>query len=292
MADPAHQRTDSAGVHEPGDEQFLNEARSLERELSAAMNPAGRWVRRVAVLGEATSTQDAALEVAGRDGPGTVVFALRQSGGRGRQGRQWADPGGMGIAATLVADWPAHSLGALSLRAGLAACLAAEACLGFKSSLPQASHAIGLRWPNDVVESTAHGPGRKLAGVLIERRGGHCLVGIGINVLQANTDWPADLRSAAVSLRQLSYDRGLGPAGSNLLEALEATLSMDDPALLEAWKHRDLLLGRVCEFVHDGARVRGRVVALRPLDAIEIVTEDGVAVTLAAPTTSLVRHEP
>src|SRR5262249_53949482 len=45
-----------------------------------------------------SSTNDVARELALNDAPeGTVVLALRQTSGRGRQGRSWSSPAGEGL---------------------------------------------------------------------------------------------------------------------------------------------------------------------------------------------------
>ena len=55
-----------------------------------------------------------------------------------------------------------------------------------------------IKWPNDVRVA-----GRKLAGVLVERRQGWVL-GIGVNVNAEEADFPTDLRETATSLCRLA----------------------------------------------------------------------------------------
>ncbi len=235
-------------------------------------------VDRVAVVAECDSTQDAARRIAGAR-PGVVVLAGRQVGGRGRLGRAWTDTEGLGLAVTFVLDavkWdPAH----ISLVAGIAACRAAQ------SSLDSAR--VGLRWPNDVVETG--GAARKLAGILIERTDGLALVGIGTNVLQSMSDFPPELAGRAVSLRELgsTIDR-LGFAERLLLE-FDGTLALTNEQLASAWRGLDVLIGTTRTFEHDGSRITGTVIEIEPDSSIVVQTSGG-RVGLPAASTSLVQE--
>jgi BirA family biotin operon repressor/biotin-[acetyl-CoA-carboxylase] ligase len=99
---------------------------------------------------------------------GAVALAERQSEGRGRLGRAWADSGLM-FSVLLeppppVADWPELTL--------VAARAVADA-IGTEAR---------IKYPNDVLID-----GRKVAGILAEASG-RVVLGIGINV--GGTTWP------------------------------------------------------------------------------------------------------
>lgn len=101
---------------------------------------------------------------------GLWLRAERQSGGRGRLGRQWLSPKGNLYCSTLVRlgaqDPSAHFLAFVT---GLAVLDAVQLIL------PGAG--AQLKWPNDV-----HVNGAKLAGILLERRGDAVVIGMGVNV--------------------------------------------------------------------------------------------------------------
>jgi BirA family biotin operon repressor/biotin-[acetyl-CoA-carboxylase] ligase len=156
-------------------------------------------------LASTPSTQDAA-----RGLPlGSVVVADQQTAGRGRLGRRWDAPPGSALLASFVL--PSRPLA--SLAAGVAA---AVAC----------GESVRLKWPNDLLVD-----GRKLAGILVEQRGGRCVVGIGVNLT-----W------APPGAGRLEADR------DRLLERLKAELerwfAADDPEVLAAWRTRSDTLGR------------------------------------------------
>ena len=137
-------------------------------------------------LGEVSSTLDAAqaLMAAGHLGPWESLQAVRQRNGRGQLRRQWLSPAG-NIYATLrlPASEPfrgTEATPALSLM--LAAAFA------------QWGLAVRVKWPNDLVVEK-DGEARKIAGILMEERGGILSAGIGINVVWRPE--PAALRAGA-----------------------------------------------------------------------------------------------
>ena len=110
-------------------------------------------LKRVTVLRETDSTQDAARRMNGK--PGDVFIAWRQTAGRGRLGRQWADTAENGIAMTIVLDRGAYQPAALAVSAAVGTAMAIESVL---------NRPAGIKWPNDVMIQ-----GRKNAGILIDR---------------------------------------------------------------------------------------------------------------------------
>jgi BirA family transcriptional regulator, biotin operon repressor / biotin---[acetyl-CoA-carboxylase] ligase len=129
------------------------------------------------------STQELA-----RDLPhGGVAACDVQTAGRGRLGRTWVSPPGAGIlfSLALVPRTPPGRLPPLTLVVADAVC----AALGGGTA---------VRWPNDVVAAD-----RKVAGVLAEVRGGHAVVGVGVNANQEADGLPAEARVPATSLRLL-----------------------------------------------------------------------------------------
>jgi BirA family biotin operon repressor/biotin-[acetyl-CoA-carboxylase] ligase len=110
----------------------------------------------------------------------SILLAERQTGGRGRRGRDWVSPLAANLYLSLarVFDGGLARLGGLSLVAGVAAVEALQ-CLGFD--------AVRLKWPNDLVVVDVDRELRKLGGLLIEGGGEHAgpvraVLGLGINV--------------------------------------------------------------------------------------------------------------
>jgi BirA family biotin operon repressor/biotin-[acetyl-CoA-carboxylase] ligase len=257
----------------------------MQTRLEAAIRTRSpELIRRIIVVDEAASTQDAAQMLAGGE-PGLMLIARLQTGGRGRLGRVWTQKQELGLAATCVLDARRFDPGTLSLAAGLAAVETVNEAVPRGSGSPR----IGVRWPNDVVEC---GQGRKLAGVLVEVRAGVALVGIGINVMQCAGDWPEALRGRAVSILELGGTASRDQVAERLMLNLDSALRLDESALVEQWTQRDVLVGTIAEFMSGGRRVRGRVDSIAPTHEIVVKTDDGRRERLPAATTSLIQPEP
>ncbi len=212
-----------------------------------------RFLRRAVVVRETGSTQDLARGRAAGD----VVVAWRQTSGRGRDGRTWADTGLWGVAMTGVA---AVRGGWIALAAGAAAAQAIERVAP--------SIAVGLKWPNDLMIE-----GRKVGGVLIELDGEASLIGIGINVGQPSFDGELASRATSLSIAGASIDRLL--LLEALVPALDRQLAAGEAAAIDAFRCRDMLRGRVVRLSAAGTIVEGVVESIDPLVALRIRTASG-----------------
>lgn len=141
-------------------------------------------MRRLVRLPAADSTQSAARRLAEAGAPdGTLVWALRQTAGRGRLGRTWASaPGGLYATWLLRPAFSPERLADLSLACGAAL---AEALARFGAR-------TAVKPPNDVMAQDADGRWKKLCGVLCEASGDSAslhwlLIGFGVNVNNAPT---------------------------------------------------------------------------------------------------------
>lgn len=254
----------------------------LEAELAAASAPIAR---RVVVLAETASTQDAARRHA-IPGEPLLVVTGRQTHGRGRLGRVWRDDGGLGVSMTLATSDTGRPAAEFSLAAGVAIAEVCEAFVGHGR--------IGLKWPNDVV---CNKTGRKLAGVLVESVDGVVLIGMGINANQTAADWaPAEPRDHAVNpaaLHAVSVAQLAGPVDrlavmTEVVRRLSVQLHQPEERLVAQWRRRDVLTGTRAGFEHDGVRYEGIVESIDPTLTLVVRTADGL-VRLPALTTSLVR---
>jgi len=160
---------------------------SLERATRAAGIDA-----RPVWLEQTGSTNDDARRLA-EEGAAewTVVAAGHQTTGRGRLGRSWTDAPGRALLFSFLVR-PARPPEEIALLGLLAAV----------ELIASAGHpAMRAKWPNDLVFED-----RKVGGILLEAAitGGHVehlIVGVGLNVGQAEADLPPELRSTATSLR-------------------------------------------------------------------------------------------
>jgi len=132
------------------------------------------------VLAEVDSTNAEAARIAPELAGPEWILGLRQTSGRGRRGRPWADPTG-NFAATLVMR-PAETPDQVALRSFVASLALHEAFVNATGR----SEAFALKWPNDVLLN-----GGKVAGILLESAGfsggsvSHIAIGIGVNLIHA-----------------------------------------------------------------------------------------------------------
>lgn len=209
-------------------------------------------------LRETTSTNERARRLAIAGAPhGTLVTAAHQSAGRGRQGRTWSAPAGHALLMTVVVRDPPRLL-------PLVGAVAIAQALG-----PD----IGIKWPNDL-----HRDGRKVCGILAEGRPseGWAVLGAGVNVAVDVAALPPELHETAGTLDRTPAD--VEPVLAAILARLAHWLAAPAPALLDAWRERDVLRGR------EIAWAEGRGVAEGVDDAGELLVrrEDGELVTLSA----------
>lgn len=138
------------------------------------------------------STNTKAKELAEEGHPsGTLVVADRQTAGKGRRGRSWESPTGIGIFMTLMLKPeinPNHA-SMLTLVAAMATTRAIRRVTGVPAM---------IKWPNDIVMN-----GKKVCGILTEMSAqfdyiNHIVIGIGINV--HNEDFPEEIAQTASSI--------------------------------------------------------------------------------------------
>ena len=168
----------------------------------------------------------------------TVVTADSQTAGKGRGGKRWESPGGLGLwISFLVRSDPEVSPTLIPLLVGLAVTRAIERlCPSLKP---------GIKWPNDIGVQ-----GRKLGGILCEGVGtGAVVVGVGLNLHQGIEDFDPSLKERAASMEMA----GCGGVSRSKVagELLSAARSLVDPppALLDErlrqeFRDRDILAGR------------------------------------------------
>lgn len=197
------------------------------------------------------STNTRARELAAAGAPhGTVVTAVEQTAGRGRQGRTWTAPPGRALLCSVLVREPPRLL---PLLAGAAVAQVVG---------PQAL----LKWPNDVLVER-----RKVAGILVEGRPqeGWAVVGVGVNVALRPADFPAELRDRATTM-------GLSPEAiestlRRLLDALQARLARSPEELLEEVRGRDALAGQIVRWTGG----RGRADGIDGEGRLLVITDDG-----------------
>ena len=224
---------------------------------------------------EVPSALDTAFELAGegRLGIWDSVLAASQTAGRGQLRRRWASPPGNIYAALRLPLSPPFDAGAAAAAIGLLAAEALDA-LGGQGR---------IQWPNDLVLEVQGAP-RKVAGILLEERGGILLAGIGINVLSHPPAEGLRIEAAlpAASLAEGGQGATLPPAPELWARLVSHMLSSYTDARIFAgtWLGRAeaLLLwrGRAVTVADGQALLKGRLTGLWPSGALRLETGKGV----------------
>ena len=200
---------------------------------------------------------------------GSVVVCDRQSAGRGRLGRTFLSPGGVGVylSALIRPDCAPTELMHLTCAVAVAMCDAVENAFGFRP---------GIKWTNDLVVGK-----KKLGGILTELgldpktgRVDYAILGIGINCGQLESDFDESIRSIATSVRMVTgreADRNLLIEKMvKALEQMDKVLLEDPAALLDRYRRDCITLGKEVSIL------RGE--EIRHATALDIDAEGGLVV--------------
>ena len=225
------------------------------------------------------STNNYAKELAAREAPeGTVVIAETQTGGRGRLGREWESPAGVGLYVSVVLRplLPPMELPQITLTAAVAVVRAVRRVTGASP---------GIKWPNDLLMH-----GKKLGGILTEMetesdRIRHVVIGLGLNV--NNHGFPPELAGTATSLAQElrgAFSRlDLLKAWLEEFEDLyERFLNQGFPEILQEWKRYTVTLGRAVTVRQGPREISGQAVDVAPDGALLLHTPAGETVRVTS----------
>ena len=249
----------------------LLDADVISAALPAAVNA------RVAALEVAWTLDSTNSELLRRDTPSqgvAVLLAERQTGGRGRRGRDWTSPLAAHLYISVARQFSGGlaRLGGLSLVAGVAVAQA----------LHQAGHAqVQLKWPNDLVVQD-----RKLGGLLVEGGGEHAgpvraVIGLGLNVRLPATA-AAAIDQPWTDLARLLDATALPPRNAiaaavlaHLLPALDAFDHEGLAPFLPRYAALDALCGRPVRVSSGDTAIEGQAAGLAADGGLRVATAAG-----------------
>jgi BirA family biotin operon repressor/biotin-[acetyl-CoA-carboxylase] ligase len=204
---------------------------------------------------------------------GTVVVAERQLSGRGRQGRAWHSPAGVGLYCSLILRpvLPPNRVQLLTLAVAVAVSRAISA---------QTLLSPKIKWPNDILIRE-----KKVAGILTEaeaaaERIAHVVLGVGINVNHTAAELGPGLEGLATSLR---LEEGHSVTRSGLAVQLfvefeawyERLKGRDSSAVLEEWRRHAATLGRRVRVLLGRTTVEGTALDVTNEGALVVEGNDG-----------------
>lgn len=245
----------------------------MKHTLLSALPQEHPWGKRIYCYDSLPSTNTLAKEMAAKGAEeGTVIIAREQTGGRGRLGRSFSSPAGLGLYLSVILrpNCKPEKLMHLTCAAGAAAAHAIEKAVGFRP---------GIKWANDLVWGK-----RKLGGILTELgfdgEGRVCwaVVGIGINCAHTPEDFPEDIRSIAASL-SMAAGKTIAPMylAPCLIMALQemAEKLMDSKAIMGFYRKLCITLSQpVCILRGDTVRY-GKALEIQDDGALIVEFSDG-----------------
>ncbi len=211
---------------------------------------------------------------------GTVFIAGRQTAGRGRLGRSFESPAGMGAwVSVLLRPDGAEALAGLTCAAAVAVRRAVIRAAGLTCDCGPK-----IKWTNDLVLN-----GKKLCGILAESvcsggGSGYAVVGAGLNVNQERGDFSEALRDKATSLfLETGMKRDCRPIAEaiagGILEAYRE-LGSKRASYMDEYRQNCVTLGKGVEFMLDGQKRRGLAEAIDEEGALLIRLVNGSLFTL------------
>lgn len=220
------------------------------------------------------STNTLAKEMAKNGAPhGTTLIAGHQTGGRGRMGRSFSSPEGMGLYLSMILrpGCPAGELMHLTCAAGLAACDAVANATGYRP---------GIKWINDLIAKE-----KKLGGILVEmsvdpKTGlvDYAVIGIGINCLQNAEDFPPELQDIAISLKTATGKAVEIPqlAAQLILSLQEMAQNLSEcAAILDRYRKDCVTLGREITVIGSSGTRQGTALDIDQAGALVVHFPDG-----------------
>ena len=188
---------------------------------------------------------------------------------------QWVSPKGTGIWMSLILkpDIPIFQAPQLTLLSAVAAVQGIEQATGAKPE---------IKWPNDLLMN-----GRKVSGILTEMQaeadGIHSvIIGIGINVNQQQSDFPAELQTIATSL---AIETGTRQSREACMAAILAQFESLYSRYCESgfseikhlWEKHAISIGKVVTAVTARERITGTALGITD-EGVLLVKDEGGSV--------------
>lgn len=229
----------------------------MKEQILSYISQDNPWRDRLQWFDTITSTNDVLKQMAQQGAPhGTVLVADRQTGGRGRRGRTFLSPAGVGIymSVLLRPNCRPEKLMHLTCAVAEAMCNAVENAAGFRP---------GIKWTNDLVYSR-----RKLSGILTELgfdssgNVAYAIIGIGINCCQQHQDFAHEIRDIAGSLAMVSGHEISRPrvaaAMVDAIENMSRNLLSGQAELLNQYRADCITIGQEISVVRGDSVKRGK----------------------------------
>jgi len=231
----------------------------------------------IVFLRNTVSTNVEARRLAENGAPeGTLVIAEAQDSGKGRRGRQWFSPAGLGLYFSFILR-PGMAP-AEAARLTLLMSVSAAEVINDKTGLP-----VRIKWPNDILIN-----GKKAAGILAEISTeldsiNYMIIGVGVNVNiphSSSSGFPAELKKTATSVlietgRKFSRAALLKCILMDFEHRYSAALQDGFQSALRRWRELSGIIGKKIKIETAGGTITGTVVELDRDGALVLRDNEG-----------------
>ncbi|MBO5884064.1 MAG: biotin--[acetyl-CoA-carboxylase] ligase [Clostridia bacterium] len=224
---------------------------------------------------DSTNTEAKRLAEGGTSGR-ALILAEEQSGGRGRMGRSFYSPRGVGLYMTLLFPSPNETDATLRITS--------IAAVALKRSIYRVyGIETKIKWVNDIYLD-----GSKAAGILAESFMGEkegksfkaVAVGIGVNI--STESFPDELRKIAVSLGKLGGRSELAAEITNEFFTLLDKAGERDFSYMNEYRESSLCLGREIRFTENGYTETGVVESIDDMGFLHVALGNGKSKILSS----------
>jgi len=184
---------------------------------------------------------------------GTVLFAEKQTAGKGRKNRAWYSDDKLNLTFSILITEPKYfqkKINIINFVASLALAVSIENLYQLRTE---------LKWPNDILIDN-----KKVAGILIESssKGSkieRLVIGIGLNVNQISFQRKFTIEPTSLK-KELGHtverEKTLAEILNNIEEILNTSIMFPDK-ILEDWKAKCKMIGERITVVNDNVKKQG-----------------------------------
>ena len=243
------------------------------KEIIERLSPENPWREQIQFFDTISSTNDVLKQLAIQGAPeGTILVANCQTGGRGRLGRTFLSPSGVGIYLSILLrpKCAPTELMHLTCASAWATCNAIEKAAGFRP---------GIKWTNDIVCQN-----KKLSGTLTELGLGpdgtvsYAIIGTGINCNQLRDDFSPEIRDMAGSIRMITgMDTDRAAVAAGLIDAwydMNRRLLREKDSIIDSYRRDCVTLGRKISVIQKDRIRHGTALDVDEAGALVVRFED------------------
>lgn len=191
---------------------------------------------------------------------GDAIIADQQTAGRGRRGNNWiSNPGESITCSIIIKDEDDSLVKKLPLISGVAI---------IKGIKQLTKLDCNLKWPNDILLDS-----KKIGGILIEKKDGYFIIGIGLNVNESELDKSIE-NSTSIRL-ELGRTVQREPLLAFIFNHFETLLGNNLSSIINEWESLCLHMDRMVKFHQSNQLMSVTFLGLNENGEANIQTDDG-----------------